>query len=189
MSGGSGVVIVVARFPKATLAVLFITAGLTALQFRTPVLIGALERKPDMLASGQWWRLITPILINPEGWQQIAVNLAGIAIVGILVERIFGSAGWLMLYLTGAVVGELAGWRWQPTGAGSSVAVCGLLGGLALWLVWRKRPIQLRFGGAVIVMGAVVLIAGHDIHGPSLVAGGLGAAALTISRDATRAGA
>src|SRR6516162_8090018 len=90
------------RNPKATLAVLFITGMVTALQFRFPGLVVALERTPDMPASGQWWRLITPILINPEGWLQIVFNLSGIAIVGFLVERMFGSARWLILYLTGA---------------------------------------------------------------------------------------
>ena len=166
------------RISKATLTVLFITCTLTGLQFYFPILISALERTPGMLASGQWWRLITPILINPEGWPQIVFNLFGIAIVGFLVERMFGSVCWLILYLAGAVVGELAGSVWKPAGAGSSVAICGLLGGLAAWLLWRRQPTQVRFGGAMILLGA---------HGPPVVAGAF-AAAVMLSRDASRAG-
>lgn len=177
----------VQRIPKATLTVLVITGIVTGLQFYFPVLIVALQRTPGMLASGQWWRLLTPILINPEGWLQIAFNFPGIAIVGFLVERMFGSARWLILYMTGAVVGELAGMAWKPAGAGSSVAVCGLLGGLAAWLLWRRQPAQARFGGATILLGALVLTGMRDLHGPPLVAGAL-AAAVMLSRDAPHAG-
>ena len=177
----------VQKTPKAMLTVLFVTGIVTGLQFCFPVLIVALERTPSMLASGQWWRLITPILINPEGWSQIVFNLPGIAIVGFLVERIFGSARWLILYLTGAVVGELAGRVWKPVGAGSSVAICGLLGGRAVSLLWRRLPTRARFGGAMILLGALMLTGMRNLHGPPLIAGTL-AAAVMLSRDAPRAG-
>jgi membrane associated rhomboid family serine protease len=171
------------KIPKATLAVLLLTSIMTGLQFFFPSLIVVLERTPGMLASGQWWRLITPILINPEGWRQIAVNLLGIAIVGAIVERLFGSARWLVLYLAGAVVGELTGMVWKPEGGGSSVAICGLLGGLAAWLMWRKTPVQPRFGGAILLLGGLLLTVMRDLHGPPLVAGAL-AAAVMLSREA-----
>ena len=177
----------VQKIPKATLAVLFITGIATLLQFCFPVFIATLERTPNMLAAGQWWRLITPILINPEGWSQIVFNLFGIAIIGFLVGRMFGSVRWLILYLAGAVVGELAGSVWKPAGAGSSVAICGLLGGLAAWLLWRRQPTQFRFGGAMILLGALVLTSMRDLHGPPVVAGAF-AAAVMLSRDASRAG-
>ena len=156
------------KTPKATLAVLFITGIATLLQFCLPVLIVALERAPGMLASGQWWRL------------------AGIAIIGFLVERVFGSARWVILYLTGAVVGELAGGVWKPVGAGSSVAICGLLGALAAWLLSRREPVQSRVGGTIILLGALVLTGMRDLHGPPLVAGAL-AAAVILWRDAPQA--
>src|SRR5215469_1571347 len=174
------------KTPKATLVVLFITGIATLLQFCLPVLLVALERAPGKLASGQWWRLITPILINPEGWSQIVFNLAGIAVVGFLVERVFGSARWVILYLTGAVVGELAGGVWKPVGAGSSVAICGLLGALAAWLLSRREPVQSRVGGTIILLGAMVLTGMRDLHGPPLVAGAL-AAAVILWRDAPQA--
>ncbi len=177
----------VQKIPKATLAVLFITGITTGLQFLFPSLIAALQRTPQMLASSQWWRLITPILINPEGRRQITVNLLGIAIVGAIVEHLFGSRRWLAFYFVGAVIGELTGMAWKPTGAGSSVAVCGLLGGLAAWLLWRRKPIQPRLGGAMLLLGALVLTAMRDIHGPPVVAGAL-AAAVMLSRGAHVAG-
>jgi len=174
------------KIPKATLAVLFITGMVTSLQFFFPVLIVVLERRPGVTALGQWWRLITPILINPEGWSQLVFNLSGIAIVGFLVERVLGSGRWLMLYVTGAVVGQLAGRVWKPIGAGSSVAICGLLGGLAIWLLRREEPIQSRFGGAMILLGALVLTCMRDLHGPPLVAGAV-ASGVMLSRDARHA--
>lgn len=172
------------KAPKATLAVLLLTGIFTGLQFFFPGLIGTLERTPGMLASGQWWRLVTPVLINPEGWLQITFNLLGIAVIGAIVERLFDSRRWLVLYFIGVVVGELTGMVWKPVGAGASVAVCGLLGGLAAWLMWRKKPIQPRFGGAIIVLGALVLTGMRDLHGPPLVAGALTAAVMLTRKTA-----
>jgi len=156
--------------PKATVSVLLLTALGTGMGFVSPSIADTLQRTPGALSAGQWWRLITPIFINPEGWRQIAFNFLGIAVVGAIVERILGSRRWLILYFVGGLVGELAGFAWQPTGAGSSVAGCGLLGALALWLL-RIPLLQARIGGAVILGGAVVLIGMQNLHGPPLLVG------------------
>jgi hypothetical protein len=60
------------------------------------------------------------------------------AVVGTFVERIFSRRDWLLLYFVSGVFGELAGMFWKPTGAGASVAGCGLLGALAVWVLARK---------------------------------------------------
>jgi hypothetical protein len=104
-------------------------------------------------------------------------------VVGFLVERSFGAGRWLILYLTGALAGELAGAAWQSEGAGSSVAICGLLGGLAVWLLWRRRPIQPRIGGAFLLLGGVALTAIRNLHGPPLIAGALAAVGLRFAAN------
>ena len=160
------------RWPIATIVIFTITAAATALQFRFPSLVTLLGRTPAALEAHQYWRLITPIFIDPEGWLQIVVNLTGLLVLGVLVEHIAGPGRWLIFYFSGALAGELAGLAWKPFGAGSSVAVCGLLGGLAALLI--RRPIwPPRIGGLVIVAGAVTLICFRDLHGPPLLAGAL----------------
>ena len=110
--------------PKTTLAVFAVTAIVTALTFPYPHLIAALERTPTMLAHREWWRFITPVFINPEGWRQIVANAVGLLVLGAIVEREFRAARWLAIYFSSAVVGEIAGCAWRPNSAGSSVGVC-----------------------------------------------------------------
>jgi len=158
------------KIPKVTFLIFLVTVIITGLQFFFPALIPVLERTPEALAARQWWRLITPVFINPEGWRQITFNFLGIAIAGTMVERLFGGRRWLILYFVGGFVGEIAGFAWQPIGAGSSVAVCGLVGALVAWMLSRKR-FQLRFGGIILLTGSLILIALRDLHGPPLIAG------------------
>src|SRR5438874_8530661 len=87
-----------ARLPIATVVVLGITAIATGLQLIFPRILGALRRDPSALAAGEWWRMITPLFVHSDGWVQIILNMVGIAVVGQLVERLFGSWRWLALY-------------------------------------------------------------------------------------------
>lgn len=160
------------KIPRVTSLIFLLTAIITGLQFFFPSLTSVLERTPEVLAARQWWRLITPVFINPDGWRQIIFNFLGIAIAGTMVERLFGAGRWLILYFVGAFVGEIAGIAWQPVGAGSSVAVCGLVGALAAWMLLRK-PRQPRFGGTMLLTGSLILIVLRDLHGPSLLAGAI----------------
>jgi membrane associated rhomboid family serine protease len=160
------------KIPKVTFLIFLLTAIITGLQFFFPNLRAVLERTPEALAARQWWRLITPVLINPEGWRQIIFNFLGIAIAGTMVERLFGGRRWLILYVIGGFVGEIAGIAWRPVGAGSSVAVCGLVGALAAWMLLHKAR-QPRFGGTILLTGSLILIALRDLHGPPLLAGAI----------------
>lgn len=158
------------RPPLLTIGVLLVTAVFTALQFSYPELLFALRRTPGLLSHHEWWRFITPILVHDGGWRQIAFNFPATLIVGAIVERLYSRGEWLGLYFLGAVVGELAGWAWQPYGAGNSVAGAGLLGGIAVWLLTLKA-MHARVGALVLLGGALVLTLLRDLHGPPLLAG------------------
>jgi membrane associated rhomboid family serine protease len=161
------------RFPIATVSVFVITGIVTGLQFAFPGMLDDLRRDGAALAQHEWWRLITPLFVHAEGWRQIGFVFPAMLIVGLLVERLFGSRRWLVLYFVGGLVGELAGYAWKPTGAGASVAVAGLLGALATWLIVGNRRPQGIAGGTIILLGAVVLTFVRDLHGPPIVAGGV----------------
>jgi len=158
------------RLPITTITVFAITAVATTLQYFLP-LLPLFERQPGALATHEYWRLITPIFFHREGWRQIVFDFSALLILGVIVERIFGSRRWLLLYFTAGITGEIAGFAWKPLGAGSSVAICGLLGALGAWLLLRRSPIQSRFGGLVILLGAITLTALRDLHGPPLLLG------------------
>jgi len=169
------------RLPTTTLTLLAITGLITGLQFVFPEILTALRRSPDALRAGEWWRIITPLFVHAEGWPQILFNFTAIAIVGTIVERIYGSRLWLLFYFAGGLTGEIAGYAWKPHGAGASVGGAGLLGALALWLLSRKTPIQPRIGGGILLLGAVALTAFQDLHGPPILLGA-GIAALVLKR-------
>ena len=60
-------------------------------------------------------------------------------VLGIAAEQVFRRWQWLVAYVGAAAVGQIAGYAWQPVGAGNSIAVCGLAGLIIVW-AWRGRP-------------------------------------------------
>ena len=171
--------------PKVTIIILLITAFLTGLNFVFPNILIALQRAPATLSSNEWWRLLTPVFVNRGNCLELAFNFLSFIMVGVIAERFLGSRRWLIFYLIGGLVGESAGLAWKPTGAGSSVAVCGLLGALAAWLLLRERAWQARLSGGTLVGGAILLSVLRNLHGPPLLVCAC-AAGVTFWRDEGR---
>jgi rhomboid protease GluP len=158
------------KMPRATSVVLSITVLVTGLQWMIPGLPQLMQRSPAVLTSGEWWRLITAMFINRTDSAELILNLVALLAVGALVERCWGSRRWLLFYFVGGLIGESAGLAWKPTGMGSSVAVCGLLGALAVWLLIRARSARTRIAGAAVILGGIGLTALQNLHGPPLLA-------------------
>jgi rhomboid protease GluP len=150
--------------------VLSITAMLTGLQWTVPELPQLMQRSPAVLTTGEWWRLITPIFINRPDSAELILNLVALLAVGALAERCWGSRRWLLFYVVGGLIGESAGLAWRPTGMGSSVAVCGLLGALASWLLYGATSARARIAGAALLLVGIGLTALRNLHEPPLLA-------------------
>ena len=116
--------------PWVTLTVAVITAAGFAAQLADDRVLDALQRDPAGLHWPQPWRVLTPLLIQSDGWIQAAFNLTTLVLAGIVVEARLGRWRWLVLYLSAGIVGQLLGYAWNPPGGGNSVAVCGRIGGL-----------------------------------------------------------
>jgi len=116
--------------PYATLVTLVVTAvpSLVALLSGDPH--RGLWRDRGAIADGEWWRLGTSLLFQDGGTVGTLSNLVFLAVIGVLVERALGRWRWIALYLAGAVAGQLAGLAVERVGAGNSIAICGLAGGL-----------------------------------------------------------
>ena len=171
------------KLPIVTLTVLAVTGLFTALGLLYPGLQTLLQREPGALARHEWWRLLTPLLIHSDGWRQICFNFPAILVVGTFAERAFGGRAWLLLYLLSGLVGEIAGYAWQPTGAGNSVAGAGLLGGYAVWMLLELRRPQTAIGAILILIGAAGLTFFHNLHGPPILCGAiLGGVILGVKR-------
>lgn len=153
------------------------TLVLTVAASLYPPVLDVLRRDPRALADGELWRLLSPVLVQADilradgGWRASAV-LVLVAAILIIAERAIGTGKTLALYGVGALVGHAIGELWQPYGAGCSVAGCGVLGGIAVWLL-RARPPGVKIGATAWLAFAVVATGLEDIHGPPLLAGAL----------------
>jgi rhomboid protease GluP len=174
-------------WPVATVSVLAVTTVLTVLQFPFPEVRLALWRDPDALAAGQWWRLVTPLLVQYDAVWQIVVVLALIAGIGVMAEEVFGHGRWLLLYLGCGVVGQAFAYLWAPPDAGASVAGAGLLGAVCAWLLSPAAPrlTRVRVWGAAWPLAGIALTALRNYHGPPLLLG-FGLGALLLWRDRRR---
>ncbi len=155
-----------------TLSVLGATTVSTILGLLADDVTRTLIRDPA-LGDGEWWRLLSPILVNPEGWHQVLFNLAALLVFGTAAERVFGRVRWVLLYLGGALAGELFSYATHNYSAGSSVAVAGLVGGLLAWVLTGRAalPAWPRVGVGLLVVGAVLLVILGDEHGAPLLIG------------------
>jgi membrane associated rhomboid family serine protease len=168
------------RISVATTIVLAVTTVITLFQLLYPEVLEVLKRRPGCLAAGEWWRIVSPLFVHSQGWPHLLFNLAWIAYVGVVVERLFGSRRWLVLYFVPGMIGEFVGFAWKPDGAGSSLGGSGLLGALCVWIIlarpaWRW---QYRIWGMLGLVGAAILCAFSDLHGPPILAGALIAAVM-----------
>lgn len=81
--------------------------------------------------GGEWWRLFTSMFLH-FGLLHIALNMWVLISLGPRVERLFGSACYLLLYLFAGLCGSVASVWWQAgvNSAGASGAIFGVIGGL-----------------------------------------------------------
>jgi hypothetical protein len=159
------------RFPLVTAVVFTAAAATSVLGLMLPQVLEALERTPQGL-HGDWWRTLTSLFVQDGGVLGTLSNLLFLLLLGVLAERLAGPRWWLAAYFGAG----LAGYAWQPRGAGNSVANCGLAGLLVVALLsirWGTGPLLAGIAGAA----AVAMLAATDIHGAALAAGILLAAA------------
>ena len=139
-----------------------------------PGLLHALERDPDGMAAGQWWRLVTAQFVQSSGLVQTVINLPALALVGAVAETVLGRTRWLLVYLVaGIAANAVSAAGWAPTGAGSSVFICGLVGALAtVYLIKGApgRPLPRRLAPLVPLAGIVLCVFANN-HGIGLLVG------------------
>lgn len=178
------------RDHPVTVSVATITAIVGAAQFAVPEIVSALQRDGDLVRAGQWWRLLTALLVQPSGWGQYAYNLLGIVLIGLAVERRCGPARWLTLYVVAGVAGAALTLLLFPhdVGGGSSDAVAGLIGGLTV-LAWRtRRPPPWWSAGYAVHFAAYLTVLATAGAVPATVAGALAVAVTTAALRSGRAG-
>ncbi|WP_189304902.1 rhomboid family intramembrane serine protease [Streptomyces albospinus] len=173
-----------ARRPWGTITLFAVMAVMAVVQYAVPAAVNDLMRQPGALSNGQWWRAGTALLVQSSGITQIALNLPALLVVGAVAESALGRWRTLAVFLTSGVLAHVVSLAdWSPRGGGDSVAICGLLGALAVTCLLRGNALGLTFKDswyALIVPAAgLFLCLVHNNHGAGLLAGCLLGLAIT----------
>lgn len=94
---------------------------------------------PSLIEAGEWWRLITPVLVHAHGIH-IAFNMFVFYIYGQDVEVAFGHLQLILVYIVAGVTGtafSFALGSGRPS-VGASGAVFGVVGALLVYLYNRR---------------------------------------------------
>ena len=93
----------------------------------------------SLIATGQWWRLLTPALLH-GGMMHLFVNCYSLNDIGPAAERLLGPQRFTCLYVASAVSGNVASYYFNPgPGVGASGAIFGLVGCLAVYFSRHRR--------------------------------------------------
>lgn len=175
---GGGPLARLRRRAPATLGLLAATGIVFAGQLASTLLLGSdlvLEwgmKDRSGLRAGELWRLLTPIFIH-AGALHLLVNMYSLYAIGPAVERFFGRARLLVVYLLSGVAGVLLSLVFNPApSVGASGAIFGLLGALTAFLLEHRKlfgpaaQAQLRQIGFLLVLNLVIsLTPGIDVWG------------------------
>jgi rhomboid protease GluP len=111
----------------------------------TDVLIRFGAKVNALIAEGQVWRLLTSMFLH-IGVMHLAFNSYALFIEGIEVERLYGRARFLIIYLLAGLWGSLFSFALgKGISAGASGAIFGLFGALIAYFV-RHRDVFGAFG-------------------------------------------
>ena len=110
---------------------------------------------PEIL-SGEIWRFITPMFLHVT-IPHVLINMYSLYAIGPAVERFFGTARFVAVYLLCGIAGVILSLAFSPyPSAGASGAIFGLLGSLGAFL-YLHRGLFGRFG--LLQLRQIVLVA------------------------------
>jgi len=165
--------------------VLMCLAGGFAVTSVNPEVLRGFGAKQNNLIAEQheYWRLITAIFIH-IGIIHLLLNNYALWIIGQEIERIYGSARFVVLYLVTGLIGSAGSYVFNPqaTSAGASGAIFGLFGVMATFAFKYRREIPKRLSQEIrrrvlpiiainLVFGFSVRIVDNAAHVGGLLAG------------------
>jgi rhomboid protease GluP len=195
---------------RSTFTYLFF--GLNILVFLLMAFAGGSSNEPTLMAfgvksnaeinEGQWWRFVTPIFIH-IGLLHLFFNSYALWIVGPQVEKLYGGARFVILYVLTGVAGVYGSYAYHPNtiSAGASVAIFGLFGVLLVFGIRYGSSIPPFFKRAVgtgvlpvivinLIIGFTIPAIDNSAHISGLLAGAILAAVVPFQKpgEETNAG-
>jgi membrane associated rhomboid family serine protease len=140
--------------------------------------------------GGEWWRLITAAFLH-GGLLHILFNMYALYLLGPAIERVLGSARFLVLYLVAALGGSAASFAFGSPASisvGASGAIFGLMGALLIVGQRFRRDVTevLVLLGVNFAIGFVVPSIDWRAHLGGAVAGALAAAVFAYAPKQNR---
>lgn len=144
---------------------------------------------PSILIDGEWWRIVSSMFLH-IGLIHLIMNMIAIYYLGTLVERIYGSFRFFIIYMLAGIGGGLASFAFTTNvSAGASGALFGLFGALLFFGLIYKRLFFRTIGmnlliliGINIVFGFLVPQIDNSAHIGGLIAGFIAAAIVHLPK-------
>lgn len=114
-----------------------------------------------LVGEGDWWRLFTASFIH-IGFFHIMFNMYFLYNIGPIFERLYGSVGFLIIYLVCGIFGNLVSYAFgdvYTVSAGASTSLYGLLGiAIGMMVVYRDDAILHSFGASFVSIVVINVI-------------------------------
>jgi len=119
-----------AGLPLITKAIIYVCLGLFVASYVVPAFDNQnLGMAPFLVATGQWWRLITATFMH-SGVFHVGFNMYALYFLGPGLERFFGQRRYVALYALSAFGGSVSSLMFSPVNTlsvGASGAIFGLM--------------------------------------------------------------
>ncbi|MDQ3964502.1 MAG: rhomboid family intramembrane serine protease [Actinomycetota bacterium] len=132
-----------AALAPATRAILFVSIAVFLGQMFVPGLTNRFAAIPLVIAAGEWWRLLTPVVLH-AGVFHIFMNMYVLTIFGPMIERLYGTPPFVTIYVIAGFTGSVASYLFSACtvrAVGASGAIFGIAGALFVYF-WRRRELR-----------------------------------------------
>ncbi|MEC1445356.1 rhomboid family intramembrane serine protease [Bacillus subtilis] len=112
------------------------------------------------VANGEWWRLITPILLH-AGFTHLLFNSMSIFLFAPDLERMLGKARFLLVYAGSGIIGNIGTYVTEPLDyvhVGASGAIFGLFGVYLFLVLFRNELIGQEHSKMIITLLAFAVL-------------------------------
>jgi len=161
---------------------IFFISGCFVLTLIQPNLQGDLALYGLAVNDGQYYRLLTVVLVH-GGWVHLICNMLALFSIGTSIENFYGKNKYVFILLTSLITGSLASYLFNPINTyavGASGMIFGLFGALAV--TGKRMGANLKEASTLIAVNLAIpfLIPGIDwkAHLGGLIGGSLAALAI-----------
>lgn len=168
---------------------IFIMLELSGSSTDTETLIAYGAKYNPAIIDGEWWRLVSSMFLH-IGFLHLFMNMIAVYYLGAMVERIYGSWRFLLIYFMAGIGGSLASFVFSTNvSAGASGALFGLFGAMLLFGLTYKKIFFQTMGNNILLLIGINIVFGFTVpqidisaHLGGLIAGFIASAIFHLPR-------